>query len=71
MTSPGELTRFCPLGVPKTRPAYPSQLRSRLIELTRAGRTREELGRQFKPSAQTIRNWLTQADRMRAGAPTA
>jgi transposase len=27
------------------------------------GRTPEELGRQFEPSAQTIRNWLHQADR--------
>jgi len=29
----------------------------------RTGRTPEELGRQFEPSAQTIRNWLRQADR--------
>ena len=49
--------------MPKTRPPYPSQLRARLIELARAGRTPEELGRQFEPSAQTIRNWLKQADR--------
>ena len=37
--------------------------RARLIELARSGRSPEELGRQFEPSAQTIRNWLTQADR--------
>jgi transposase len=49
--------------MPKTRPPYSPQLRARLIELARAGRTPEELGRQFKPSAQTIRNWLKQADR--------
>jgi len=49
--------------MPKTRPPYPSQLRVRLIELARSGRTPEELGRQFEPSAQTIRNWLKQADR--------
>jgi transposase len=49
--------------MPKTRPAYPPQLRERLIELARTGRTPEELGRQFEPSAQTIRNWLRQADR--------
>src|SRR5512145_3017559 len=49
--------------MPKTRPPYPPQLRARLIELARSGRTREELGRQFEPSAQTIRNWLRQADR--------
>jgi transposase len=49
--------------MPKTRPPYPPQLRARLIELARSGRSPEELGRQFEPSAQTIRNWLKQADR--------
>ena len=49
--------------MPKTRPPYSPQLRARLIELARSGRTPEELGRQFEPSAQTIRNWLRQADR--------
>ena len=49
--------------MPKTRPPYPPQLRARLIELARTGRTPEELGRQFEPAAQTIRNWLRQADR--------
>ena len=41
----------------------PPQIRARLIELARTGRSPEELGRQFEPSAQTIRNWLRQADR--------
>jgi len=45
--------------MPKTRPPYPPQFRARLIELARTGRTPEELGRQFEPSAQTIRNFLT------------
>ena len=49
--------------MPKTRPPYPAQLRARLIELARSGRSPEELGRQFEPSAQTIRNWLKPADR--------
>jgi transposase len=49
--------------MPKTRPPYAPQLRARLIELARAGRSPEELGRQFEPSGQTIRNWLRQADR--------
>jgi len=49
--------------MPKTRPPYPPQFRARLLELARTGRTPEELGRQFEPSAQTIRNWLRQADR--------
>ena len=49
--------------MPKIRPPYPPQLRARLIELARSGRSPEELGRQFEPSAQSIRNWLKQADR--------
>lgn len=49
--------------MPKTRPPYPPELRARLVELVRTGRIPEELGRQFEPCAQTIRNWLRQADR--------
>ncbi len=49
--------------MPKTRPPYPPQLRARRVEPARTGRTPEELGRQFEPSAQTIRNRLRQADR--------
>lgn len=49
--------------MPKTRPPYSPELRARLIELARTGRNPEELGRQFEPCAQTIRNWLRQADR--------
>jgi transposase len=49
--------------MPKTRPPYPLELRARLVELARTGRTPEELGRHFEPSAQTIRNWRRQADR--------
>lgn len=33
-----------------------------MVELVRIGRTPEELGREFEPSAQTIRNWVRQAD---------
>jgi transposase len=33
------------------------------VELARSGRTPEELAREFEPSAQTIRNWIVQADR--------
>jgi transposase len=49
--------------MPKTRPPYPPELRARLVELVRTGRIPEELGRQFEPCAQTIRNWVRQADR--------
>src|SRR6266852_8397169 len=49
--------------MPKSPRPYPPEFRQRLIELVRKGRTPEEVGRQFEPSAQTIRNWLRQADR--------
>jgi len=34
-----------------------------MVALVRAGRTPEELAEEFEPSAQTIRNWVSQADR--------
>ncbi len=34
-----------------------------MAELARAGRSAEELAREFEPSAQAIRNWVAQADR--------
>jgi transposase len=39
------------------------EFRNQMIALIRAGRTPEELSQEFEPSAQTIRNWVTQADR--------
>jgi transposase len=36
-----------------------------MIELVRAGRTPEELAKEYEPSAQAIRNWVAQADRDR------
>jgi transposase len=49
--------------MPQNRRPYPLEFRQRIIELVRKGRTPEELGRQFEPSAQCIRNWVRQADR--------
>jgi len=49
--------------MPRTRPPYPSEFRQQLVELVRAGRTPEELAHEFEPSAQTIRNWVRQAER--------
>jgi RNA polymerase sigma-32 factor len=37
--------------------------RSRLVDLVRAGRSPEELAREFEPTAQSIRNWLAQSER--------
>jgi transposase len=49
--------------MPKSHPQYPQEYRRRLVDLVRAGKTPGELSRQFEPSAQTIRNWIVQADR--------
>jgi transposase len=47
----------------KSRPPYPNELRRRLIELVRSGRSPEELAEKFEPTAQSIRNWVAQAER--------
>jgi transposase len=49
--------------MPRTRPAYPAEFRHQIVELVKAGRTPEELATEFEPSAQSIRNWVAQADR--------
>lgn len=49
--------------MPRTHPPYPIEFRNRMIDLIRAGRTPEELAQEFEPTAQTIRNWVAQADR--------
>ena len=49
--------------MPRRRAPYPAEFRDQMIELVRAGRTPEELSREFEPSAQAIRNWVAQADR--------
>ena len=46
-----------------TRALYAPEFRRQIVELVRAGRCPEELGREFEPSAQAIRNWVAQADR--------
>jgi transposase len=48
--------------MPKAKPPYPPEFRSRMVELVRAGRTPAELAREFEPSAEAIRNWVKQAD---------
>jgi transposase len=49
--------------MPKSRPPYPPEVRRQLVALVRSGRDPEELARQFEPTAQSIRNWVAQADR--------
>lgn len=48
--------------MPKAKPPYPPEFRSRMVEMVRAGRTPAELAREFEPSAEAIRNWVKQAD---------
>ena len=49
--------------MPKTRKPYPPEFREQLVALVRAGRTPEDLAREFEPTAQSISNWVAQADR--------
>jgi len=49
--------------MPRTHSPYPPEFRRQMVELVRAGRSPEELAREFEPSGQTIRNWVQQADR--------
>ena len=46
----------------KTRLVYPPEFRRRMVELVRSGRTPEALSREFEPTAQSIRQWVRQAD---------
>jgi transposase len=48
--------------MPRTRPPYSPEFRQQIIELVRAGRSPEELSREFEPTGQTICNWVKQAD---------
>ena len=44
------------------RKRYSAELQQELVRLVRAGRSAEELGREFEPSAQAIRNWVKRAE---------
>ena len=48
--------------MPGSHLPYPPEFRRQMVELVRAGRSPEELGREFEPSGQTIRNWVRQSD---------
>ena len=49
--------------MPKTKRPYASEFRARMVELVRAGRSPEQLAKEFEPTSNTIRNWVAQADR--------
>lgn len=42
---------------------YSPEYRQQMVELVTAGRSPEELAKEFEPSAQTIRNWVARAGR--------
>ena len=46
----------------RTRKRYPAEFRRQMVELVGAGRSPEELAREFEPTANTIRNWVQQTD---------
>lgn len=46
-----------------SRPPYPAEYRAELVRLVREeGRSPNELAREFEPSAQSITNWVAQAE---------
>ena len=49
--------------MPRTRNPYPAEFREQIVALARAGRSIEELAREFEPCAATIHGWVKQADR--------
>lgn len=49
--------------MPRSRPPYSPELRQRILELARAGRTVASLAREFEPTENSIRNWIAQAER--------
>ena len=49
--------------MPNTRKPYPPEFREQMVALVRAGRTPDDLAHEFEPTAQSISNWVAQADR--------
>ena len=48
--------------MPRTRPAYPAEFRRQMVELVRAGRSPDELAKEFEPSGHSIRQWVRRAE---------
>jgi transposase len=49
--------------MPKSHAPYPPELRRRMVELVRSGRSPDSLAEEYEPSGQAIRNWIRQAER--------
>ena len=48
--------------MPRSHPSYPADYRRKIIELVRAGRSIQSLAQEYEPCANTIANWVKQAD---------
>jgi transposase len=48
--------------MPKTHPPYSPEFRRQMVELVHAGRSPEDLAREFEPSFQAIDLWVAQAN---------
>jgi transposase len=49
--------------MPKSHKPYPPEFKQRIVDMVRAGRSPDELAEKFEPTAQSIRNWVAQAER--------
>jgi len=49
--------------MPKTRPPYSPEFRRQMVDLVRAGRSPEDLAREFEPTMQSISAWVATADK--------
>ena len=49
--------------MPRTRRSYAPEFRRQMVDLVRAGRSPEELAKEFEPTSKSIRDWVAQADR--------
>jgi transposase len=49
--------------MPITRPPYSPEFRRQMVDLVRAGRSPDELAREFEPTAQSIGAWVAAADK--------
>ena len=49
--------------MPKSRPPYSPEFRRQMVDFVRAGRSPEDLSREFEPTAQSIGAWVAAADK--------
>jgi len=49
--------------MPQTRRPYSPELRRQMVDLVRAGRSPEDLAKEFEPTAQSIGAWVAAADK--------